>query len=215
MPDIGEIIVQIASNLLSRALRAAPEAALGRVVLAIGAVALATAGLAACSGKSTPGAGSSPSASTSASAPASSSAPATSSPAVSASGGLSGPNVCSILTAAQVGSIMGDPVSNTTRSQDGANSACTYALVHSTIEVDLAPNGSAANYAGFSGQVSSGASPAGSAIAVPGLGQQALLSSVGVAVRTGQSAFLVRNVSGQVANQRDVELSRTLISALS
>jgi hypothetical protein len=202
----------IASNLLSRARQAAPEAALGRVVLTISAAALATAGLSACSGKSTPSAGSSPTAS--ASAPASSAAPATSSPAVSASAPVSGPNVCSILTSAQVGSIMGDPVSHVTRSQDGANSACTYALVHSTIEVDVAPSGSAADFAGFSGLVNSGASPAGSAIAVPGLGQHALLSSAGVAVQTAKHAFLVRNVSGQVGNQLDVTLSKTLITAL-
>jgi hypothetical protein len=206
----------IASNLLSRARRAAPEAALGRAALAVSAVALATAGLAACSGKSAPSAGSSPRAS--AAAPASSS-PATfnplpSSPAVSPSAALSGPNICSVLTAAQVGSIMGDPVAETTRSQDGASSACTYALVHSTIEVDVAPTGSTADYSGFSGVVSSGASPAGSAIPLPSLGQHALLSSAGVAVQTAKHAFLVRNVSGRVAIQRDIQLSKTLITAL-
>jgi hypothetical protein len=204
----------IASNLLSRARQAAPEAALGRVVLSISAAALAAAGLSACSGKSTPSTGSSPTASVSASAPASSAAPASSSPAVSASAPASGPNVCSILTSAQVGSIMNDPVSHVTRSQDGANSACTYALVHSTIEVDVAPSGSAADFAGFSGLVTAGASPAGSAVAVPGLGQHSLLSSAGVAVQTAKHAFLVRNVSGQVANQLDVQLSKTLITAL-
>jgi hypothetical protein len=208
--DIGEITV-IASNLLSRARRAAPEAAPGRPALAISAVALAAAGLAACSGSSAPAA--SPSAApASSSAPASSPAPAASSPPAAASG----PNVCSLLTSAQVASFTDDVVEQVTRGQVGANSACTYVLSNSTIEVQVAPHGSSAGYPGFSGLVSSGANPAGSAVSVPGLGQQAVASNVGVAVQGAKYAYLVLNAHGQVSSQTaiDYKMAKVLLSAL-
>jgi hypothetical protein len=208
-PDIGEITV-IASNLLSRARRAAPEAAPGRAALTISAVALATAGLAACSSSSAPTASSSSPAASSA-APASSSAPAASSPAAA-----SGPNVCSVLTSAQVASFTADEVEQVTRGQVGANSACTYVLSNSTIQVQVAPHGSSAGYTGFSGLVSSGANPAGSAVSVPGLGQQAIASNVGVAVQGAKYAYLVLNAHGQVPSQTaiDYKMAKVLLSAL-
>jgi hypothetical protein len=212
MPDIGEITVN-KSTLLSRARRAAPGAAPGRAAVTISAVALAVAGLAACSSGSTPTTATLTPAATSA--PATSAAPATSSPApAGSSAAASGLNVCSVLTREQVGSLMGEPVFDMVRSNFGAISLCTYSMVHSTIEVEVAPTGSASDYAGFSGLVTSGANPADSAVAVPGLGQQALLSSFGVAVQTPAHAFLIRNVRGQVPNQLAVTLSKTIITAL-
>jgi hypothetical protein len=215
MPDIGEITV-ITSTLLSRARRAAPGAALGRAAGTISAVALAMAGLAACSSGSTPSTATLTPAATSAPATsASSAAPATSSPAPAGSSpAASLLNVCSVLTREQVGSIMGDPVSDVVRSNFGATSLCTYALVDSTIEVEVAPSGSAVDYAAFTSMVTSEANPAGSEIPVSGLGQHSLLSSFGVAVQTAQHAFLVRNVRGQVPNQLFVKLSKTLVTAL-
>jgi hypothetical protein len=207
--DIGEITV-MASNLLARARRAAPEAALGRAALTISAVALATAGLAACSGSSGPAASSSSPAASPA-APASSPVPAASSPAAA-----SGPNVCSVLTSAQVASLTADVVEQVTGGQVGANSACTYVLSNSTIEVQVAPHGSAAGYTGFSGLVSSGANPAGSAVSVPGLGQQAIASNVGVAVQGAKYAYLVLNAHGQVPSQTatDYKMAKILLTAL-
>jgi hypothetical protein len=211
--DIGEITV-IASNLLSRARRAAPEAGLGRPALAISAVALAAAGLAACSSSSAPTAGpSSPAASPAA--PASSAAPAA--PAASSPPAEpGGPNVCSVLPSAQVAAFTADEVEQVTRGQVGANSACTYVLSNSTIEVQVAPHGSSAGYPGFSGLVSSGANPAGSAVSVPGLGQQAIASNVGVAVQGAKYAYLVLNAHGQVPSQTasDYKMAKVLLSAL-
>lgn len=194
----------IASNLLSRARQVAPEAALGRAALTTGAVALAAAGLAACSSSSVPAASSSSPA-------ASSAAPAASSPAAA-----SGPNVCSILTSAQVASFTGDVVEQVTRSQVGGNSACTYVLSNSTIQVQVAPHGSSAGYTGFSGLVSAGANPAGSAISVPGLGQQAIASNVGLAVQGAKYAYLVLNAHGRVPSQTasDFKMAKTLVTAL-
>jgi hypothetical protein len=214
MPDIGEITVNT-STLLSRARRAAPEAAPGRAVLTISAIALAVAGLAACSSSSTPTTATLTPAATSAAPATSSPAPATSSPApAGSSAAASLLNVCSVLPREQVGSIMGDPVSDVVRSNFGATSLCTYALVHSTIEVEVAPTGNAADYAAFAVMVTSNANPAGSAIPVSGLGQHSLLSNFGVAVQTAQHAFLVRNLRGEVANQTYVTLSKALITAL-
>lgn len=183
---------------------------LERAAVAVGAVALAAAGLAACSSTGTPSTvSSSPAAS--GSDPASSAAPASSSPAAA-----SGPDVCSILTSAHVASITADLVEQATRGQVGANSACTYTLSNSSIQVQVAPASSSAGYAGFSGLVSAGANPAGSAVAVPGLGQQAISSSVGVAAQGAKYAVLVLNNHGQIPNQlrSDVEMAQVLISAL-
>jgi hypothetical protein len=211
MPDIGEITV-IASNLRSRARRAAPEAARGRAALTISAVALAAAGLAACSSSSAPTAGSSSPAASPAD-PASSPA---SSPAASSPAAASGPDVCSVLTSAQVASFTRDEVEQVTPGQVGANSACTYVLSNSAIQVQVAPTGSSAAYDGFSGQVYSGANPAGSAVSVPGLGQQAIASSVGVAVQSAKHAYLVLNAHGQLPSQNaiDFSLAKALVSAL-
>jgi hypothetical protein len=211
-PDIGEITV-IASNLLSRARRAAPEAAPGRAALIIGAAALAAAGLAACSSSSAPAASSSsPAASPAApAAPASSPAAAASSPAAA-----SGPDVCSLLSSAQVASFTADQVEQVTPGQVGANSACTYVLSNSAIQVQVARPGSAAGYSGFSGQVIAGASPPGSAVSVPGLGQEAIASNLGVAVQGAKYAYLVLNAHGQVPGQTavDYKMARVLLSAL-
>jgi hypothetical protein len=214
-PDIGEITV-IASNLLSRARRAAPEAAPGRAALIIGAAALAAAGLAACSSSSAPAASSSSPAASPASpaapaAPASSPAAAASSPAAA-----SGPDVCSLLTSAQVASFTADQVEQVTPGQVGANSACTYVLSNSAIQVQVARPGSAAGYSGFSGQVIAGASPPGSAVSVPGLGQEAIASNLGVAVQGAKYAYLVLNAHGQVPGQTavDYKMARVLLSAL-
>jgi hypothetical protein len=208
-PDIGEITV-IASNLLSRARRAAPEAALGRPALTISAVALAAAGLAACSSGSAPAASSSSPAATPAAA-ASSPVPAASSPAVAG-----GPHVCSVLTSAQVASFTADQVEQAAPGQVDANPACTYVLSNSSIQVQVAPPASSAGYSGFSGRVSSGANPPGSAVSVPGLGQQAVASSVGVAVQGAKYAYLVLNLHGQVPGQTaaDYKMVRVLLSAL-
>jgi hypothetical protein len=209
-PDIGEITV-IASNLLSRARRAAPEAALGRPALTISAVALAAAGLAACSSSSAPAASSSSSPAASPAAPASSPAPAASSPAAA-----SGPDVCSVLTSAQVASFTADQVEQVAPGEVDANSACTYVLSNSAIQVQVAPPASPAGYSGFSGQVSAGANPPDSAVSVPGLGQQAVASSVGVAVQGAKHAYLVLNLHGQVPGQTaaDYKMVRVLLSAL-
>lgn len=203
----------IASNLLSRARRAAPEAAPGRAALIIGAAALAAAGLAACSSSSAPAASaSSPAASPAApAAPASSPAAAASSPAAA-----SGPDVCSLLSSAQVASFTADQVEQVTPGQVGANSACTYVLSNSAIQVQVARPGSAAGYSGFSGQVIAGASPPGSAVSVPGLGQEAIASNLGVAVQGAKYAYLVLNAHGQVPGQTavDYKMARVLLSAL-
>jgi hypothetical protein len=209
---MGEITV-IASNLLTWARRSAPEAARARAAATISAVALAAAGLAACSGTSAP-ATSAPATS----APATSPAPAgtASSAAPSASTQVSGLDVCALVTPAHVAAITKDVIRKTTRGQIGTTATCTYGLTESTIVIQVAAAGSAAAYAGFSTQVTSGAVPAGSAISVPGLGQRAISSSVGVAALTGQDAVLVLNQYGTVANQLsdDVDLARAAISAL-
>jgi hypothetical protein len=218
---MGEITV-IASNLLTWARRSAPEAARARAAATISAVALAAAGLAACSGTSAPKADpptSAPATSAPAtSAPATSPAPAgtASSAAPSASTQVSGLDVCALVTPARVAAITKDVIRKTTRGQIGTTATCTYGLTESTIVIQVAAAGSAAAYAGFSTQVTSGAVPAGSAISVPGLGQRAISSSVGVAALTGQDAVLVLNQYGTVANQLsdDVDLARAAISAL-
>ena len=202
----------IASNLLSRARRAAPEAALGRPALTISAVALAAAGLAGCSSSSAPAASSSsPAATPAAAASSPAPAPAASSPAVAG-----GPDVCSVLTSAQVASFTADQVEQAAPGQVDANPACTYVLSNSSIQVQVAPPASSAGYSGFSGRVSSGANPPGSAVSVPGLGQQAVASSVGVAVQGAKYAYLVLNLHGQVPGQTaaDYKMVRVLLSAL-
>ena len=195
----------IASNLLSRARRAAPGAAPGRPALTISAVALAAAGLAACSSSSAPAASSSSRAATPAA--------AASSPAPAAA---SGPDVCSVLTSAQVASFTADQVQQVAPGQVGANPACTYVLSNSSIQVQVAPPASSAGFSGFSGQVSSGANPPGSTVSVPGLGQQAVASSVGVAVQGAKYAYLVLNLHGQVPGQTaaDYKMVKVLLSAL-
>jgi hypothetical protein len=102
----------------------------------------------------------------------------------------------------------------TARGQSGASAVCTYTLSNSTIQVQVAPAGS--GYPGFSAQVTNNAEPAGSAIAVPGLGQQSISSSVGVATTTGKYAILVLNAAGQVPGQlsADVSIARAAISGL-
>jgi hypothetical protein len=213
---MGEITV-IASNLLTWARRSAPEAARARAAATISAVALAAAGLAACSGTSAPKADP-PTSAPATSAPATSPAPAgtASSAAPSASTQVSGLDVCALVTPARVAAITKDVIRKTTRGQIGTTATCTYGLTESTIVIQVAAAGSAAAYAGFSTQVTSGAVPAGSAISVPGLGQRAISSSVGVAALTGQDAVLVLNQYGTVANQLsdDVDLARAAISAL-
>jgi hypothetical protein len=213
---MGEITV-IASNLLTWARRSAPEAARARAAATISAVALAAAGLAACSGTSAPKADP-PTSAPATSAPATSPAPAgtASSAAPSASTQVSGLDVCALVTPAHVAAITKDVIRKTTRGQIGTTATCTYGLTESTIVIQVAAAGSAAAYAGFSTQVTSGAVPAGSAISVPGLGQRAISSSVGVAALTGQDAVLVLNQYGTVANQLsdDVDLARAAISAL-
>ena len=202
----------IASNLLSRARRAAPGAAPGRPALTISAVALAAAGLAACSSSSAPAtSSSSPAATPAAAASSPAPAPAASSPAVAG-----GPDVCSVLTSAQVASFTADQVEQAAPGQVDANPACTYVLSNSSIQVQVAPPASSAGYSGFSGRVSSGANPPGSAVSVPGLGQQAVASSVGVAVQGAKYAYLVLNLHGQVPGQTaaDYKMVRVLLSAL-
>jgi hypothetical protein len=80
----------------------------------------------------------------------------------------------------------------------------------------VAPRGGPADYPGFSGLVTAGASPPGSAVSEPGLGQRALASSFGVAVQGAKYAYLVLNVHGQVSNPlgTDLKLARVLVSAL-
>jgi hypothetical protein len=211
---MGEITV-IASNLLTWARRSAPEAARARAAATISAVALAAAGLAACSGTSAPKADP-PTSAPATSAPATSPAGTASSAAPSASTQVSGLDVCALVTPARVAAITKDVIRKTTRGQIGTTATCTYGLTESTIVIQVAAAGSAAAYAGFSTQVTSGAVPAGSAISVPGLGQRAISSSVGVAALTGQDAVLVLNQYGTVANQLsdDVDLARAAISAL-
>ena len=212
------------STLLSRASQATAEAARGRAVLTISAAALATASLAACGGSSTPAASTSSAAAASApaSAPASSAAPATSSPATSSPAAASGGpardvNVCSVLTTAQVASITHDVVELAKPVTTDGLSVCAYALANSTFEVEVAPSTLAIGWAGFSGLVSSEASPAGSATPVAGLGKQAISSSAGLAVQGTKYDYLVLSPKGQpAASQRssDVAMARVLIRAL-
>jgi hypothetical protein len=215
MSDIGEITV-ITSTLLSRARQAATEATLGRAVLAISAAALATAGLAACGGSSAPAASTSSAAA--ASAPASSAAPVTSSPAAaSGSGTAAGSvNVCSVLTSAQVASITHDAVELSTPTHEDGISLCAYALSNSIFEVEVAPSASAIGWTGFSTLVSSQAKPAGSATSVPGLGQQAISSSAGVAVQGAKYDYLVLSQKSQAASQlsNEVAMAKVLLRAL-
>jgi hypothetical protein len=178
------------------------------------AVALSAAGLAACSSSSPPKAGPS-----TAPAPVSSSAAPTGTPAPgtsAASPQASGPDVCAIVTSAKIASITKDVVEATARSQVGPSAACTYTLSNSVIQVQVTSGGSAAAYSGFSTEVTSGADPAGSALAVPGLGQQSISSSVGVAAMTPQFAILVLNQRGTVPGQlsKDVAIARAAISSL-
>jgi hypothetical protein len=175
------------------------------------AVALSAAGLAACSSSSPPKADPS-----TAPAPVSSSAAPTGTPAPSTSATspqASGPDVCKAVTGAQVASITKDVLRTTARGQVGANAACTYTLSNSAIQVQVAP---AAGYADFSAEVSNGAIPAGSAIPVPGLGQQSVSSSFGVATTTGKWAILVVNQQGQVPGQlsADASIAKAAISGL-
>jgi hypothetical protein len=215
MPDIGESTV-ISSNLRSRARQAAPAAARGRAALTTGALALAATALAACSGSSAPSASSStPTAATSA--PATSAAPATSSPApAGSSGAAAGLNVCSSLTEAQVASITHDVVELSTPTNVGGISACAYALSNTIVTAEVAPSGSSVGWTGFSELVSQEAKPAGSATPVPGLGQQAVSSSAGVAVMGTKYDYLILNAKGQAANQLsdDVAMARVLLKAL-
>jgi hypothetical protein len=187
-------------TLLSRARQATAEAAPGRAVLTISAAALATASLAACGGSSTPAASTSSAAPVSASAPATSAAPATSSPAAASSGPAGRVNVCSVLTSAQVASITHDVVEVAVPTRD-VISLCSYVLSNSIVVASVAPSTSAVGWAGFSGLVSSKASPAGSATPVRGLGQQAISSSAGVAVQGTKYDYLVVYEKGHAANQ--------------
>jgi hypothetical protein len=204
----------IVSSLLARARRAAPDAAPGRAALTIGAVALATAGLAACSGSSGPTASSSPpAASPATSSPA---APASSSPAAPASPPPGSLDVCTAVTSAQVGTAMGGAtVETTTGSAVGGNSACTYTLTivkgdDASVEVVV---GDTTAYAGFSGQVSKAASPPGSVIPVEQLGQQAVGSSVGIAILTPKHAILVLNERAAVGKLTDdISLAKILVA---
>ena len=204
------------TTLLSRARQAAAEAALGRAVLTIGAVALATASLAACGGSATPAASTSSAAPVSASAPASSPAPATSSPAAASSGPAGAVNVCSALTSAQVASITHDVVVVAVPTRD-VFSLCSYVLSNNSIVVaSVAPSTSAVGWTGFSGLVSSKASPAGSATPVRGLGQQAISSSAGVAVQGTKYDYLVVYEKGHAANQlsNEVAMARVMLRDL-
>lgn len=205
-----------ATSLLARARRAAPEAAAGRAVLAISAAALATAVLAACSATSAPGTSPAPPASSPAS-PASSAAadPATSGPVASAGPLKSGADLCSILTSAQVSSITGESVEAAVPMQIEADYSCTYALSNSAIQVQVAPGGSMIGYADFSRLVSSRARPAGSAISVPGLGDQSVASSAGVGVKTPGYAILVAGI-GQMTGHLGIEVkvARVLVARL-
>ena len=190
---------------------------LGRAAAAIGAVALTAAGLAACSTSSAP------EADPTASSPAASSAPASSAPAGTASSAapsastqVSGPDVCGMVTAATIASITADVVRDTVRGQAGSSAVCTYTLSDSVIEVEVtAGSRAAAAYSAFSAEVTSGADPSGSAISVPGLGRQAVSSSLGVAAATAQSAILVLNQRGTVPSQlsKDITIARAVISA--
>ena len=203
--------------MLSRARQAALEAAVGRTVLTISAAALATASLAACGGSSTPAASTSSAAPVSASAPASSAAPVTSSPAAASSGPAGRVNVCSVLTSAQVASITHDVVELAKPVTTDGLSVCAYALANSTFEVEVAPSTLAIGWAGFSGLVSSEASPAGSATPVAGLGKQAISSSAGLAVQGTKYDYLVLSPKGQPAasqHSSDVAMARVLIRAL-
>jgi hypothetical protein len=179
------------------------------------AAALSAVGLAACSSSSPPKADPS-----TAPAPVSSSAAPTGTPAPaggSASPQASGPDVCSAVTGAKVAAITKDVIRTTARSQLGTGAAaCTYTLSNSTIQVQVAPAGSGAAYADFSALVSNGAIPAGSALPVPGLGQQSVSSSFGVATTTGTWAILVVNQQGQVPGQlsADASIARAAISGL-
>jgi hypothetical protein len=215
-PDIGEITV-LSSNLRARARHAAPPAALGRAALTISAVALATAALAACGGR--PGPPASPSsAGRAGSAAAAASAAAAPAASRGPGAGAGGPDVCSVLTTGQVASITGEPVGRVTRGRAGASSTCSYSLNRgaSSIEVEVVPHSTPADYSGFSGLVTTGASPPGSARSEAGLGLHAVASSFGVAVQGDQYAYLVLNAHGQVRNPlgSDLRLARILVAAL-
>ena len=203
------------TTLLSRARQAAAEAALGRAVLTIGAVALATASLAACGGSATPAASTSSAAPVSASAPASSVAPATSSPAAASSGPAGAVNVCSALTSAQVASITHDVVEVAVPTHE-IFYECAYVLSNSTVVASVAPSTSSVGWTGFSALVSSKASPAGSATPVRGLGQQAISSSAGVAVQGTKYDYLVVYGKGHAASQlsNEVAMARVLLRDL-
>jgi hypothetical protein len=214
----------LSGNLRARVRHAAPPAAPGRGALTISAMALAIAALAGCGGSPAPPA--SPSSASSAG-PAGSAGTATS-PAAAASApaaprgpgaaAAAGPDVCSVLTTGQVASITGEPAGRVTRGRAGASSTCSYSLNRgaSSIEVEVAPHPTPADYSGFSGLVTTGASPPGSARSEAGLGQQAVASSFGVAVQGAKYAYLVLNAHGQVRNPlgSDLKLARILVAAL-
>jgi hypothetical protein len=176
------------------------------------AVALSAAGLAACSSSSPPKADPStaPAPASSSAAPTGSSAPGTSATSPQASG----PDVCAAVTGAQVATITKDVLRTAARGQVGTSAACTYTLSNSSIQVQVAP--AASGYADFSALVTNGAIPAGSAIPVPGLGQQSVSSSFGVATTTGKWAILVVNQQGQVPGQQsaDAKIAQAAISGL-
>jgi len=206
----------IASNLRTRARRRAPAAAPGRAVLATGAVALCAAGLAACSSSSAPKAGPSASASATSAAPATSAPSGTASAASSPSTQVSGPDVCSAVTPAQIAAITKDVVEVTVRGQLGSSATCSYTLSDSVIQVQVTTAAAAAGYPVFSQRVTDGAVPAGSAIAVPGLGEQSMASTVGVTARTARWAVLVLNQRGTVTSQLsdDVAIAKAALSGL-
>jgi hypothetical protein len=213
----------LSSNLRARARHAAPSAAPGRGALTISAVALAIAALAACGGSPAPPPSPSSASSAGPAGPAgtaTSAAAAASAPAASRGPGAAaaGPDVCSVLTTGQVASITGEPVGRVTRGRAGASSTCSYSLNRgaSSIEVEVAPHPTPADYSGFSGLVTTGASPPGSARSEAGLGQHAVASSFGVAVQGARYAYLVLNAHGQVRNPlgSDLKLARILVAAL-
>jgi hypothetical protein len=191
---------------------AAPGAAWARTALgiAIGAASLAAA-VAACS--SSPAAAPAPS-SAAASASASAAPAALPTPSVN---GATGPDVCSALPAAEVASATGHEVENVVGSQIIGTNACTYQLrvdpSQAFIQVQVAQPGSAASYASFTAVVTAGANPKGSAIAVPGIGQQATGSSAGMAVRTARHDILILNQGSAAGSlSADAQLAKILAS---
>jgi hypothetical protein len=115
-------------------------------------------------------------------------------------------------------SITGDPVGPVTPGRAGTSATCSYSLSKgaASIEVEVAPHGSPAGYSAFSGLVTAGASPPGSAVSEPGLGQRALGSSFGVAVQGAKYAYPVLNAHGQLKNPlgSDLKMADILVSAL-